>query len=94
MKRYAGFPSPTPTVWASFSWQATKWRLLPCMSEHKTWQTPTHLQKLIHKYDIPMRKETVLCLDAHNRPLGNASCGPGPMKKYELQAAPVAFGFI
>ena len=41
-----------------------------------------------------MRKETVLCLDAHNRPLGNASCGPGPMKKYELQATPVAFSFI
>lgn len=55
---------------------------------------PDHLQKLIHKYDIPMRKETVLCLDAHNRPLGNASCGPGPMKKYELQATPVAFSFI
>ena len=27
---------------------------------------PDHLQKLIHKYNIPMRKETVLCLDAHN----------------------------
>ena len=55
---------------------------------------PNHLQRLIHKYNIPMRKETVLCLDAHNRPLGNASCGPGPMKKYELQASPIVFSFI
>lgn len=55
---------------------------------------PNNIQKLIHKYDIPMRKETVVCLDAHNRALGNASCGPGPLKQYELKSQPVVFSFI
>ena len=55
---------------------------------------PANLRKLIHKYDIPMRKETVLCLDAKVRPLGNASCGPGPMQKYELLSQPTVFSFI
>ena len=41
-----------------------------------------------------MRKETVLCLDANQRPLGNASCGPGPMQKYELRSQPTVFSFI
>lgn len=55
---------------------------------------PNDLRKLIHKYKIPMRKETVLCLDADHRPLGNASCGPGPMQKYELHSRPTVFSFM
>lgn len=55
---------------------------------------PNNLQKLIHKYEIKMRKETVLCLDAQTRPLGNASCGPGPLKEYELKSEPVVFSFL
>ena len=51
----------------------------------------TDLRKLVHKYEIPMRKETVLCLDAKHRPLGNGSCGPGPMRKYELLSQPTVF---
>ena len=54
----------------------------------------TNFRKLVHKYEIPMRKETVLCLDAEQRPLGNASCGPGPMRKYELFSKPTVFSFI
>lgn len=54
----------------------------------------TDLRKLVHKYEIPMRKETVLCLDAKHRPLGNGSCGPGPMRKYELLSQPTVFSFI
>lgn len=54
----------------------------------------TNFRRLVHKYEIPMRKETVLCLDAKHRPLGNASCGPGPMSKYELLSQPVVFSFI
>lgn len=53
-----------------------------------------NIQKLIHSYEIPMRKETVLCLDAYNRALGNASCGPGPLAKYELKSQPTVFSFI
>lgn len=54
----------------------------------------TNFRKLIHGYEIPMRKETVLCLDAKHRPLGNASCGPGPMSKYELVSYPIVFSFM
>ena len=50
-------------------------------------------RRLLHKYEVPMRKETVLCLDANQRPLGNASCGPGPMQKYELRSQPTVFSF-
>ena len=52
------------------------------------------LRKLHHKYEVPDRKETILHLDAAVRPLGNASCGPGPMKKYELTSQPVVFSFM
>lgn len=55
---------------------------------------PDNLRKLIHRYEVPVRKETVLCLDAATRPLGNASCGPGPMQKYELLSQPTVFSFV
>lgn len=54
----------------------------------------TNFRRLVHKYEIPMRRETILCLDAKHRPLGNASCGPGPMRKYELLSQPTVFSFI
>lgn len=41
---------------------------------------PANHRRLLHKYEVPMRKETVLCLDANQRPLGNASCGPARCK--------------
>ena len=53
-----------------------------------------NIQKMVHGYEITPRKETILCLDAANRPLGNASCGPGPLKKYELTSQPTVFSFI
>ena len=39
-----------------------------------------------HHYLLPevKKSETVLSLDYMQRGLGNASCGPGPMQKYEL----------
>ncbi|MEY8708124.1 glycoside hydrolase family 2 TIM barrel-domain containing protein [Bacteroides faecichinchillae] len=55
---------------------------------------PNDLRKLHHRYEVPVRKETVLCLDAATRPLGNASCGPGPMRKYELFSQPTVFSFM
>ena len=51
-------------------------------------------RRWLHKFEVPMRIETVLCLDAQVRPLGNASCGPGPMQKYELRSQPTVFSFI
>ena len=55
---------------------------------------PNNIRRLIHPYEVPVKKETVLCLDAKHRPLGNASCGPGPMEKYELRAEPTVFSFM
>ncbi len=55
---------------------------------------PDHIQAMIHKYEVKMRKETVLCLDAAVRPLGNASCGPGPLRQYELKSQPTVFSFM
>lgn len=55
---------------------------------------PDNFRKQIHPYEVPVRKETVFYLDAYNRPLGGASCGPEPLKKYELLSHPVTFNFI
>lgn len=52
------------------------------------------IRKVRHPYEVKQRKETILCLDAKHRPLGNASCGPGPMLKYELLSQPTVFSFI
>lgn len=55
---------------------------------------PSDYRKLIHPYEVKKCKETILCLDAKQRPLGNASCGPGPMQKYELYTQPTVFSFM
>lgn len=55
---------------------------------------PTNFRKQIHPYEVTRRKETILYLDAKHRPLGGASCGPEPLKQYELLSAPVDFNFI
>ncbi|MGY4383268.1 beta-galactosidase [Pedobacter sp. UYP24] len=39
------------------------------------------------KFDENRRPETILSLDYMQRGLGNASCGPGPLKEYELPIA-------
>lgn len=55
---------------------------------------PDNIQKMVHPYEVAPCQETILCLDAANRPLGNASCGPGPLKQYELKSEPLVFSFI
>ena len=55
---------------------------------------PKDLVKTVHRYEVPIRKETVLCLDAKVHALGNASCGPAALKKYELTSQPTVFSFI
>lgn len=47
-----------------------------------------------HSYEVNFTDRTVVCLDARNRALGNASCGPDVMDKYELKAAKTIFNFI
>lgn len=38
-----------------------------------------------HERDANRLDETVLCIDAIQRGLGNQSCGPAPMEKYEMK---------
>ncbi len=47
-----------------------------------------------HPYQMPFIDNTVVCLDARNRALGNASCGPDVMSKYELKSEFTIFNFI
>ena len=47
-----------------------------------------------HPYQVKLRENTVVNLDAHQRPLGNASCGGEPLDKYELRAENTIFNFM
>ncbi len=47
-----------------------------------------------HTYQTPFISNTVVCLDARNRALGNASCGADVMSKYELKSDFTIFNFI
>lgn len=49
--------------------------------------------RLRHPYELKFRKNTIVCLDAHMRALGNASCGPDVLEKYELRAEYTTFNF-
>jgi len=48
-------------------------------TDEDLWQT-----KYLHELTSIRRPEVVLHLDAAMRGLGNASCGPGPLKEYEM----------
>ncbi len=50
--------------------------------------------RIKHPYQVTLRKNTVVNLDARQRPLGNASCGQDPLEKYELRAKTTIFNFI
>ena len=47
-----------------------------------------------HTYQFKTCDNTVVSLDAATRGLGNASCGPDVMEKYELKAANTDFRFL
>ena len=47
-----------------------------------------------HPYQFKPCSNTVLCLDAKTRGLGNASCGPDVLTKYELRAQDVEMQMI
>ena len=47
-----------------------------------------------HTYEMPFVDNTVVCLDARNRALGNASCGADVMSKYELKSEFTIFNFM
>ena len=49
-------------------------------TDEDLWQT-----KYLHELKNIHRPEVVLHLDAAMRGIGNASCGPGPLRKYEME---------
>jgi beta-galactosidase/beta-glucuronidase len=53
--------------------------------------TPGDLEAARHTHELKPRGETVLHLDHAHHGLGSNSCGPRPMEKYWLRAAPMAF---
>ncbi|MBR2154258.1 MAG: discoidin domain-containing protein [Bacteroidaceae bacterium] len=50
--------------------------------------------RAMHTYQFKTCSPTVVSLDCATRGLGNASCGPDVMEKYELKAANTAFRFF
>ena len=47
-----------------------------------------------HPHEMTLVSQTVVCLDAAMRALGNASCGPDVLDQYELKAHTMAFSFL
>jgi beta-galactosidase len=47
-----------------------------------------------HTTDLKARPETILYLDAAQRGLGTASCGPDALARYRLPAGSHAFGYV
>ncbi len=55
--------------------------------------TDADLMKAQHQWELTDRPFIHLHLDAQQRGLGNASCGPGPLQKYTIGNQPVTFTF-
>ena len=51
-------------------------------------------ERIKHPYQFQPRKNTVVYLDRFQRPLGNATCGPEPLEKYELRAQTTTFNLM
>ena len=47
-----------------------------------------------HPHEMTVVRNTVVCLDAWNRALGNASCGSDVLDRYERKNAQTSFSFI
>ena len=47
-----------------------------------------------HPYQVKYCKETILNIDAYNRALGNASCGPDVIDKYRVLSGKVHLNFL
>lgn len=51
--------------------------------------TVEDLEKAAHPFELNPREEVIVSLDARHSGLGNASCGPGVLPKYEVKPEPV-----
>lgn len=54
----------------------------------------TRSERKKHPYQVTWADNTVVCLDAFNRALGNASCGPDVMAKYEHYSEYTPFDIV
>ena len=55
--------------------------------------TTENIDTAKHPYDLKKIKETVINIDYRQGPLGNASCGAGPLDMYLIKKQPVTFSF-
>ena len=58
-------------------------------ADEDLWRT-----KYRHELGQIRRPEVILHLDAAMRGIGNGSCGPGPLQKYELREPAYSYGFV
>ncbi|HOI87554.1 MAG TPA: glycoside hydrolase family 2 TIM barrel-domain containing protein [Lentimicrobium sp.] len=54
---------------------------------------PIDLDRANHPHELEVRPETIITIDAEHLGLGGGSCGPGPLKQYQLKAEPVKLSF-
>ncbi len=55
--------------------------------------TDAQLMQAQHQWELTPQPYIYLHLDAQQRGLGNASCGPGPLLKYTIGSEPITFSF-
>lgn len=53
-----------------------------------------NLHEAVHPYELLRLDGTVVNIDWRQGPLGNASCGAGPLDRYKIKREPVTFGFV
>lgn len=56
--------------------------------------TAENLHTARHPYELEKLEETVLNVDYRQAPLGNGSCGPGPLAHCKIKPEPATFGFV
>lgn len=56
--------------------------------------TAADLDQADHTFELKRREEVILSLDAKHSGLGNGSCGPGVLPKYEVPPVPVELDLI
>lgn len=52
------------------------------------------LERVTCRHELPSSRQTVLCIDAATMGVGSAACGPGPLDRYLLRAAPICQSFV
>ncbi len=56
--------------------------------------TDEELERVTYRHELPPGRQTVLCIDAATLGVGSAACGPGPLDRYLLRAAPFCQSFL